>query len=116
MRKALAKDEGERKKFTGVFTRLGKKTNFKGYTEETILLSNITDLETNEIVTDHSWFSYTKGFESVQLTEGAIVEFTARVKEYKKGYVNARLNINRQKKDFKLSNPTKIRIVQNPEQ
>ena len=113
MRKALAKDEGERKKFTGVFIRIGRKINFKGYSEDTILLSNIIDQQSKEMVTDHCWFSYTKGFEAINLTEGATVEFDARIKEYKKGYVNRGLKINRQKKDFKLSNPTKIKLIHN---
>jgi len=113
MRKALAKQNGIRKKFSGVFARIGKKTNFKGYSEETILLNSITDLETNIHVTDHIWFSFTKGFQNAGLKEGkegVVIEFEARVKEYKKGYVNKGLNINESRIDWKLSNPTKIVI------
>lgn len=111
MRKVLAKDEGQRKKFIAVFSRLGKKVNYKGYSEDTILLINITDVETNQVVTDHLWFSYTKSFEKITLSEGARLEFEARVKEYKKGYVNSKYKINQSRKDFKLSHPTKIRII-----
>src|SRR6188768_802777 len=111
MRKALAKEEGQRKKFNAVFSRLGKKVNYQGYSEDTILLTRIMDAETKQIVADHLWFSYTKSFEKVQLTEGVCLEFEARVKEYKKGYVNARYKINQSRKDFKLSHPTKIRII-----
>ena len=50
MRKKLTQCEGGRKKFKGVFSRLGKKTNYKGYSEETILLKDIIDIELNEIV------------------------------------------------------------------
>lgn len=111
MRKKLAGDEGERKKFRAVFVRLGKKVNYKGYSEETILLKNIVDDSTNQQVADHLWFSYTKGFEGVDLKEGASLEFDARVKEYTKGYVNRALKFNDQKKDYKLSHPTKIKRV-----
>jgi hypothetical protein len=111
MRKELAKAEGIRKKFTGVFSRVGKKTNYKGYPEDTILLTNITDVETHKIVADHLWFSYTKGFENINLTAGAHIEFEARVKEYSKGYVNPRIQINNKKSDYKLSHPTKIRLL-----
>jgi hypothetical protein len=111
VRKVLAKAEGERKKFSGIFSRLGKKTNYQGYSEDTILLINIIDLETKQIVADHLWFSYTKSFEKISLSEGVVVEFEARVKEYKKGYVNSRYKINQSRKDFKLSHPTKIRII-----
>ncbi|HEY3405327.1 MAG TPA: hypothetical protein VGK59_18205 [Ohtaekwangia sp.] len=113
MRKELAKADGIRKKFTGIFSRLGKKTNYQGYREDTILLVSITDTETKQVVADHLWFSYTKSFEKVSLSEGAVVEFEARVKEYRKGYVNPRYKINHARKNFKLSHPTKIRIIPN---
>jgi len=115
MRKELARESGERKKFRAVFSRLGKKTNFKGYSEETILLKNIMDTDTNKIVADHLWFSYTKGFEKVHLVEGVTLEFEARVKEYKKGFVNARYKINNTTLDYKLSNPTKIKLIVSPQ-
>ncbi len=108
MRKALALEQDKRKKFKATFERLGKKTNYKGYSENTILLKNVIDLETNQVVADHLWFSYTKGFEALSLTQGVVLEFEARVKEYKKGYVNRALHMNARKTDFKLSHPTKI--------
>ncbi|MBX2962960.1 MAG: hypothetical protein KF687_10645 [Cyclobacteriaceae bacterium] len=112
MRKELAIHKGERKKFRAVFSRLGKKMNFKGYSEETILLSNIVDADTNKLVTDHIWFSYSKAFEKINLTSGCILEFDARVKTYKKGYINTRYRMNNQSLDFKLSHPTKIRKIE----
>lgn len=111
MRTKLASREGERKKFKARFVRVGKKTNYKGYSEDTILLSDVTDIETNTIVTDHLWFSYTKAFEKVRLEEGVIVTFEARVKAYKKGYVNKGIGINNKRTDFKLSHPTKIEVI-----
>jgi hypothetical protein len=109
IRKKLAAENGERKKFRAIFTRFGKKVNYKGYSETTVLLTNIADVETGNVVADHLWFSYTAGFESANLKEGATVEFEARVKEYSKGYVNKRIGINNRRKDYKLSHPTKIR-------
>jgi hypothetical protein len=111
MRKRLAASEGERKKFRGTFNRVGKKTNYRGYPEETILLSNIIDMETSTVVADHIWFSFTKGFEKVKLEEGSTLEFEARIKEYSKGYINKRYGINNRKKDYKLSHPTKIKLI-----
>jgi hypothetical protein len=111
MRKRLAAENGSRKKFIGTFERIGKKVNYKGYSEETILLKNIIDFETKEIVADHVWFSYTKGFEKISLTPGIKLEFEARVKEYKKGYVNKALNLHKRSTDYKLSHPTKIIAV-----
>ena len=111
MRKELAKEEGQRKKFQAVFIRLGKKTSYKGYSEDTLLVKNIKDTATNKIVADHIWFTFSKGFEKIELVEGVIIEFEARVKEYRKGYVNHQYGIDNSNKDFKLSHPTKIKIV-----
>ena len=71
----------------------------------------IKSVRENTIVTDHHWFAYTKGFEKIQLKEGAMIEFEARVKTYKKGYVNHKLSINKRKSDYKLSHPTNIRVI-----
>jgi len=111
MRKELAKEEGQRKRFRAVFSRFGKKTNYNGYSEETVLFRHVVDLETNKVVTDHLWFSLTKGFEQLKLSEGMQVEFDARVKLYTKGYVNTRYKIDKSKEDYKLSHPTKITAV-----
>jgi hypothetical protein len=112
MRKLLAKEEGNRKKFTATFERFGKKVNYKGYSETTVLLTNIRDTETNTRVADHLWFTFTAGFEKAGLKEGCTIEFDARVKEYSKGYVNKKIGINNRKNDFKLSHPTKIKVIQ----
>jgi hypothetical protein len=114
VRKILSEQNGVRKKFKAMFSRIGKKVNPKGYSEDTILLKNIVDAETNRLVADHVWFSYTKGFEKILLEEGAILEFEARVKEYKKGYVNKSLKINNSATDYKLSHPTKIKKIESP--
>lgn len=111
MRTGLKKDLGERKTFTGKFVRTGKKAGFKGYSQETILLKDVTDKSTGEHVTDHVWLNYTKGFEHVNPQPGKIVEFQARIVEYKKGYRNSQFETARQKKDYKLSHPTQIRVV-----
>lgn len=109
MRKQLAAREGARKKFIAVFSRLGKKVGYTGYSVETILLTKVQDAETGELVTDHLWFTFTKGFQLFALKEGDTLEFEARVKAYSKGYVNKRLAIDKEKRDFKLSNPAKIK-------
>jgi hypothetical protein len=114
MRSKLSEDEGIRKKFRAVFSRFGKKVNYQGYSESTVLLTNVVDVEQKSVVTDHAWFSLTKGFESIKLEPGMIIEFEARVKGYEKGYVNKRFGINQKKQDFKFSHPGKI-VVVNPD-
>jgi hypothetical protein len=113
MRKHLKDKVGLRKKFKAVVTRFGKKVNYNGYTDTTILLTRIVDDEMKTEVTDHHWFAYTKGFEKAQLKEGDTVEFEARVIMYKKGYVSRKLSINNRQSDYKLSHPTNIRVIKN---
>jgi hypothetical protein len=111
MRTELEKSKDQRKRFRATYSKLGKKTGYNGYSEETILLTAVTDIETGVVVTDHVWFSFTKGFQEVRLVVDDCVEFEARVKEYTKGYVNKRAGINQGKRDFKLSHPTKIKRI-----
>lgn len=114
MRKKLAEEGGIRKKFRGVFSRLGKKVNYKGYSEETVLIEHVVDDETNEIMCDHIWFSLTKGFAKLKLTKDDVLQFDARIKEYQKGYKNSTYKINNTTKDFKLSHPTNISLAKKP--
>jgi hypothetical protein len=111
MRNSLAKSKGERKRFRGLFVRIGKKKGYNGYVTDTILLHNIIDLADNHIVTDHVWFTFTKSFEDAGIREGDTIEFEARVKEYRKGYVNNAVGLNTKRTDYKLSHPTKISVV-----
>ncbi|HYG03414.1 MAG TPA: hypothetical protein VD927_13275 [Chryseosolibacter sp.] len=109
MRKKLAADQGERMTFTAMFVRLGKRTNYKGYTEETVLLKNIKKLGTPEVLTDHVWLTFTRAFQQLHLKEGELISFDARIKRYAKGYVNKALKINQQSHDYRLSHPTKVK-------
>lgn len=111
MRTELKKEVGNRKKFKGTFIRIGRKTGFKGYSQETILLKNIIDPENGLLITDHIWLNLTRGFEVAEIKEGMLVEFEARIKLYTKGYVNNRYKTDHQKTDYKLSHPTKFKIA-----
>jgi hypothetical protein len=111
MRAALQKIDTERDSFTGVFSKYGLKSNYKGPSTSTILLVNIRD-SNGHIVCDHLWFNLTKGFENTgPLAKGDVLRFEARVKRYRKGYVNQRVNIDHTTFDYKLSHPTKIKKV-----
>ena len=96
---------------------IGEKTNFKGYLEKTILLSNVHFANQKSILTDHLWFNLTKEFAKIDLKEGDIVSFHARVKEYLKGYKGHRyddeeyMNEHPIEKDYKLSHPTKVKLI-----
>ena len=92
--------------------RYGKKNGWKGKTEQTILLKNIRDAH-GILVSDHLWFNQTKGFAALELKDGDVVQFKARVKEYEKGYKGRRedelFEEHPMETDYKLSNPTDIK-------
>ncbi len=112
MRHALKQLEGERRKFQGMFVRLGTKNGWKGRTLTTVLLKDIKDVNGN-IICDHLWFNLTKEFGSLVLKGGTVVSFDARVKSYYKGYQGYREDVYDKpvKMDFKLSHPTKVQVV-----
>jgi len=108
MRKELKKIEEQRELFRGIFSKYGLKTNYRGPSTDTVLLVEIRD-GNGAFICDHLWFNLTKGFEKLgTLRQGDIIQFEARVKKYKKGYVNRRAGIDDSKVDYKLSHPTKI--------
>lgn len=108
MRKELKKIDQQREPFTGTFSKYGLKTNYRDPSTETVLLVDIRNQE-GLFICDHLWFNRTKGFENLgKLTGGDKIQFEARVKKYKKGYVNRRAGIDEGKFDYKLSHPTKI--------
>lgn len=113
MRKQLKMIENQRMVFVGVFERYGTKTNWNGYPENTILLKDVKN-SIGKIVSDHLWFSLTKGFQNLEKLEvGDIVQFQARVKPYIKGYVNNINYIDEREIDYKLSHPSKIKKIGN---
>ena len=118
MRIGLKQINGLRKEFIGTFVRFGSKTNFKGYPETTILLSNIENPFNKKIFAEHLWFNLTKEFDKIRLQEGDIISFQARVKEYYRGYKGYKEEIQLEKpieKDYKLSHPTKVKLLKRKE-
>jgi hypothetical protein len=50
-----------RERYRATVGRMGIKSNaFKGFPERTILLKDVVNVATNEIVTDHLWFTVGK--------------------------------------------------------
>ena len=98
----------QRTRFRGTFLKLGRKMGYKG-PEVTVLIMNISLVEDplQNTVTGHLWFRYTKGFEQLDLQSGDIVEFTARVTYYEKGYSETDEE-NPKRLDYHLSHPRNI--------
>lgn len=113
MRTKLKKFNEVRKRFKATFVRFGTKSGFK-YPLPTILFENVIMLSTNKKITNHLWFNLTKQFNELDLKEGDVVEFDARVKKYIKGYQGRREELefeNPIEEDYKLSHPTKIKLL-----
>ncbi|TAL70135.1 MAG: hypothetical protein EPN82_05850 [Bacteroidetes bacterium] len=111
MRVELMKRNRDRIKCYGTFKNTGTKSGWQGEILPTVLLTDIRD-EQGNILTDHLWFNLTKQFEKLgEIPAGTKLEFEARVKEYFKGYVNRWNDIDERRNDYKLSYPTKVRIV-----
>ena len=101
MRHGLKKIEGERSSFIAIFERFGRKAEYNGQ-GFTVLLKDVRR-SSGERITDHLWFSYTKGFQALYLVKGDFIRFNARVKTYSKGHEESHRS-----HDYKLFNPTKI--------
>jgi hypothetical protein len=91
MRELLKPHVGRRMNFRGVFQKTGTKHGWKGRIDTTVLLTDICDPEGHEIC-DHIWLNETKQFKSLNLRAGDVVEFTARVDSYVKGYRGRRFD------------------------
>lgn len=105
IRNNLKNKNGERRTFVGTFKRFGMKSGYKGMLK-TVLLTDVKLKNDDDILTDHLWFNFTKGFEKLDLNENDIVQFDARVKAYLKGYYKEY-----QYYDYKLSHPTKLKKI-----
>lgn len=111
--KAIGSDD--RHTFTAEFVRFGKKSAYKGPDLTTLLFKDVRNVN-GKVVTDHLWFTMTKGFEKCELQEGDIIQFDARVAMYEKGYKGRRYGEEyflymETSIDYKLSYPTKIKVV-----
>ena len=108
MRKKLRNHNTHRLRFRAIVERFGKKRNYHGFYEETILLKQVFNTVSNELVTDHIWFTAGKTWLDLKLMPGDHVEFDARVGMYEKGYVNYRSGYDERTIDYKLNRPTKL--------
>ena len=110
MRQELKELQGIRDRFSGVVERFGEKPSFRGYPKKTVLLKDITHLQSKKQVTDHLWFTIGKRLEELKV--GDLVEFDARVTTYEKGYKGYRDDVFCPIEiDYRLERPTKVQVV-----
>lgn len=111
MRQELQKREGRRKRFRATIDRCGTKYGWRGESLPTVLVTNVYDIEDDELVADHVWLNRTKSMDGIIFRKGEIIEFDARVGTYVKGYLGhdfmKRLE-NPPMLDYQLTRPTKF--------
>ena len=83
-RKKLKVREGERFRFCATVSRFGQKSGFKGPIP-TVLLTDVIDAKTKDILTDHLWL--TVGKWTIGLKVNDVIAFNARIGTYIKGYL-----------------------------
>jgi len=113
MRKKLKQYYNQRTSFTGTFVRYGMKRGFNGLPLKTMLLSDIRLLNQDKVLADHLWFTVGKRLGSLELKEGDVISFDARVTSYQKGYKGFREDVFDKpiSTDFRLSYPTRVKIL-----
>ena len=104
IRKKLRARDHERFRIRARVERFSAKIGWRGARQETVLFKDVTDVVTNEVLTDHMWFRTGKWAED--LRAGDIVTFDARVTKYSKG--------NGHKFDWRMERPTKLVIHARP--
>lgn len=109
MREELAKRKGKRERFQGTFSRFGVKAGWKRPLR-TMLITSVVEISTGKEVTDHLWFTVGKRFDALDLKEGDVVRFDARVTSYQKGYMGHKEldEIVVPQTDYRLSFPSKV--------
>lgn len=96
-----------RERYRATVGRMGIKSNeHKGFPERTILLKDLYLLadDNEELVTDHLWKTVGQQLKNLDLKEGDVITFYARVSTYKKGYRNKTI-------DYTLNYMTKIEVI-----
>ena len=112
-RKALRNLNGIRQRFHATIARRSYRNGYRGSAPvPTILLANIADANTGELLTDHIWID--EGIWGKAIPTGAHIAFNARVGQYRKGYRGNRADAYDAPPpsvDWHLTRPTNIRLL-----
>lgn len=108
MRVRLEAYIGTRRRYRALFER---SSVVRGGTDQPLLLRNLQDVETNEMIADHLWLK--AGEWSKPLMADDEFEFNATVMPYVKGYLGTREDVIASNRawDFTLARPARIVIV-----
>lgn len=87
IRSNLLEDKGVRHNYYGTFGGYRHEKKIKKHTGEpkvTMVFSDVTCSDNNELLADHLWFVQTDHMKIKGLKNGTIVHFTAMIRKYKK--------------------------------
>jgi len=114
MRKELGKLNGLRGRFRATVKCFGWKKRFRQHEDRTVMLSDIYD-ENGTLVADHLWLTIGKQLASLKLEEYWMIEFSARVAPYAKGYFGSRDGVFKPPRiDYNLSYANRFVVLWRP--
>lgn len=111
-RTALGAHAGRRMLARAKYVRTGTRVAF-GRSFLTVLLEDVREAATGDLLADHLWFNRGAVWRSVGLMAGDIVELEARPIEYRTGYwgPNRVLRMQRPPRvEFKMTAPSGLRV------
>lgn len=105
--------DGRRGVFSAKLERFGSRQPYKGPPVKTLCMIDVRDGR-GEPVADHLWFTDCKAWRGAGVKPGDIVQFTARVKAYTKGYRGRRDDDEGAgpTTDWKLAFPGDVRVIE----
>ena len=105
--------EGQKSLFIATFDKYGIYRS-KGIVGRSILLRNLKTVR-GRLLADHIWINYTAGFDAVgEFFRGDVVQFTAWVRPYFKGYFGQRIEDRFAHKtglDYRLAYPRNVERI-----
>ena len=96
-----------------VYVRAGTK-NAAGHPHGTVLIRDVRNLDTGELLTDHLWFNRGKVWRNVGLVPGDVVSFQSRPIEYRTGYwgpSKVRQILEPARRDYRLTPPEGLCVI-----
>jgi hypothetical protein len=112
-RRGLEANVGQTIRVVATYLRMGSK-KVGSHDFHTILLGDIRDAETGELLADHVWFNRGSLWRKAALVPGDLVRFCARPIEYRTGYwgPNQVRQLNAPARyDYRLSTPKGLEVI-----
>ena len=110
MREQLAALEGQRLTVTASVLKRGSVVSWLGVREYTICLGPVQTLD-GQLLTDHLWLKVGRRLAALDLHKGDVVQFSGRVRPYKKARVRRAGQPFTYSLDYKLSYPSNVQCL-----